>query len=411
MKINDKIITALLYEEEGVTIDFKKEQYPFKRASDDEKSELLKDILAFANAWRRTTAYILVGVEEIKSGKSRVVGITELIDDASIQQFVNKKTQRPITFSCSNHKIEGKQIAIIQIPCQKRPFYLKKDYGKLKKNTVYIRRGSSTDLAEIDEIAQMGNIDIPKAEAPKLDVFFANPSTREKIKTNPEINSLALDTSGIGSIPDYYPNRSTNHAFDSLNKLSLLNINREYYRDLVKFTKIHRLVSPLFIAISNNSSVTAHDVRMEIHLPSPDDSVSVMDNHDYPNVPKSHSDSFYLATMHTSPTSKSYDLEASKIGDKWVIEGRADKVQAKATHWFQDPFFVGSFISQTIEVQITSFADNLEYPHRQSLTIQFKSRTREANLDIIFELESERYRSSQEYKNMTKKKKLRKNSK
>lgn len=39
---------------------------------------------------------------------------------------------------------------------QQRPFYLTRDFGKLKKETVYLRRGSSTDFAKPDEIAQMG---------------------------------------------------------------------------------------------------------------------------------------------------------------------------------------------------------------------------------------------------------------
>jgi predicted HTH transcriptional regulator len=45
------------------------------KLADDEKSELLKDILGFANAWRRATAYILIGVKEVRGGRSNVVGI------------------------------------------------------------------------------------------------------------------------------------------------------------------------------------------------------------------------------------------------------------------------------------------------------------------------------------------------
>jgi len=63
-------IEELLYEEESSTLDFKQEQYKFIRANDYQKSELLKDILAFANAWRREDAYILIGVEEIKGGRN-----------------------------------------------------------------------------------------------------------------------------------------------------------------------------------------------------------------------------------------------------------------------------------------------------------------------------------------------------
>ena len=49
-----ELFESLLFEEEGTTIDFKKEQYRFVKASDEEKSELLNDIMGFANAWRRS---------------------------------------------------------------------------------------------------------------------------------------------------------------------------------------------------------------------------------------------------------------------------------------------------------------------------------------------------------------------
>lgn len=62
--MDTELIEHLLHEDEGVELDFKQEQYPFKNADDVAKSELLKDILAFVNAWRRSTAYILIGVEE-----------------------------------------------------------------------------------------------------------------------------------------------------------------------------------------------------------------------------------------------------------------------------------------------------------------------------------------------------------
>jgi predicted HTH transcriptional regulator len=56
----------LLNEDESSTLDFKRDQYPFDGATDEQKGELLKDILAFANAWRRTDAYILVGVKDLR---------------------------------------------------------------------------------------------------------------------------------------------------------------------------------------------------------------------------------------------------------------------------------------------------------------------------------------------------------
>ena len=57
-------LRVLLDRSEGDTLDFKKENYRFKKGSEN-GSELLKDILAMANAWKATDAYIIIGVQEI----------------------------------------------------------------------------------------------------------------------------------------------------------------------------------------------------------------------------------------------------------------------------------------------------------------------------------------------------------
>jgi hypothetical protein len=51
---NQMNLSALLQRSEGDTLDFKRNNYQFRNATEDEKSELLKDILALANAWKAT---------------------------------------------------------------------------------------------------------------------------------------------------------------------------------------------------------------------------------------------------------------------------------------------------------------------------------------------------------------------
>ena len=99
MPLDLQLLESLFHEAEGASLDFKSTQYRFENAHDGDKAELLKDILAFANSWRRTTAYILIGVEEVKGGRSNVVGVEKHLDDASLHQFVNGKTQRPVEFN------------------------------------------------------------------------------------------------------------------------------------------------------------------------------------------------------------------------------------------------------------------------------------------------------------------------
>ena len=157
--MDEALFEQLLHEEESPTLDFKRDQYLFANASDEEKSEILKDIVGFANAWRRSEAYILIGVEDVRGFRATVIGVPHHLDDHSLQQFVNNQTNRPVQFHYEAFGIDGKQVGCIRIEKQERPFYLKKDYGKLRKNEVYVRRGSSTDPqkpASIDEIAQMG---------------------------------------------------------------------------------------------------------------------------------------------------------------------------------------------------------------------------------------------------------------
>ena len=118
MRVSQALVEELLYEEEGATLDSKSQAYPFNGADDLQKSELLKDILAFANTFQRTDAYILIGVEEVQGGRSRPVGVTDHLQDAHLQQFVSSKTQHPVELSYTSMEIDGVKIGVIRVPQQ-----------------------------------------------------------------------------------------------------------------------------------------------------------------------------------------------------------------------------------------------------------------------------------------------------
>ena len=126
-------IKEQLDKDESTTLDFKRDQYAFDGADDNTKGELLKDILAFTNAWRHTSAYILIGVDEKSGGRNKVIGISKELDDAKLQQFINSKTHKPIEFSYRTFEVDGAMVGVIEIPVQERPVYLKKDLENLKK--------------------------------------------------------------------------------------------------------------------------------------------------------------------------------------------------------------------------------------------------------------------------------------
>jgi predicted HTH transcriptional regulator len=116
--VDKDLFEILLHQDESETLDFKEDQYPFEGADDNRKSEILKDILAFANSWRRNDAHILVGVREVRGGRSIVCGISTHLVNRNLQQFVTSKVNRPITFSYSEKQFKGHDIGILTIPVQ-----------------------------------------------------------------------------------------------------------------------------------------------------------------------------------------------------------------------------------------------------------------------------------------------------
>ena len=171
---------SLLDKEEGPTLDFKRDQYRFHKASPTEKSELLKDILAFANTTRDSSAYILIGVDEVKGGASKVVGIKKHIEDATLHEFVNSKTQRRVEFTYFPFSVDNFEIGVIEIPVQERPVYVKERFGRVRKGEVYIRDGSSTGVATPAEISAMS------AEFAVLEEFRQEISEVEFVSQNQE---------------------------------------------------------------------------------------------------------------------------------------------------------------------------------------------------------------------------------
>jgi hypothetical protein len=166
-------ISSILLRSESETLDFKRDCYRFAGASDEEKAELLKDILAMANAWKDADGHIVVGVLEENGRAKDLVGSEPTLTDHDVHQFVNSKTNRPVSFGIENISYDGKSLTVIRISkAQVRPIYLKKRFGGLQPNVVYIRHGSSTAAASPDEIKEMGKDDVPPPSSPDISLDF-----------------------------------------------------------------------------------------------------------------------------------------------------------------------------------------------------------------------------------------------
>lgn len=355
--MNPSLIEELLNEEESATLDFKSAQYPFTQATDNEKSELLKDILAFANAWRRTDAYILVGVKDIKGGRSEVNGITSDFDDASIQQFVNSKTNRNIEFSYKTVSVDGVKIGVFHIPLQERPFYLKKDFGKLKQNTVYIRRSSSTGEADLDEIAKMGTSKFEKyqeAIVPTLELQFSDRKDKLLLGNSINITSTTLIYDETEIVRRKYDAFTViTHQYDT-----------QFEKKMAKYLAVTSLVSPVSFHLTNTSSTIANNVRLEIILIRDETPVMLLDKADYPSKPDRRLLSFH------KPTITKTIVEKTKYS--WNLSAVFGNIQPKASS-HSDIFYIGASKRCKLKLEATVFADNLPEPLKFALSINIST--------------------------------------
>lgn len=387
------LFEQLLYEEESTTLDFKLGQYAFVKASDDEKSELLKDILGFVNAWRRSDAYILIGVEDVRGGRARIVGIndSDQLDDHSLQQFVNNLTDSPVRFHYRAFSAEGKQIGIIRIEQQPRPVCLKRDYGKLKRNEVYVRRGSSTDPtkpATPKEIAQMGHAAPEHAE---VAVQFAEVDRDQSLGECLNWNTEFCGMPATDEIPDLVPNRSTNAglAFNlpTLSIDPLGQTNSHFFREMAEYEFARRLLKPVRLSIVNTGRSVAKMVQLEVTLPLSGDDL-VVDQADMPDPPKERREFPHLSAVRNfrsvldkTPGRVTVDRDSERI----QIEVDCGDLQPGRQVW-SETFFIGRRSSGELVLRGRAFAENLPSPSTFDLSVAFSVAQTRMSVDELCDL-------------------------
>ena len=365
--MTSELFESLLFEEEGTTIDFKKEQYRFVKASDEEKSELLKDILGFANAWRRSKTYILIGVEEVRGGKSKVLGIdaSDQLDDHALQQFVNNLVNTPVRFQYRAFMYEGKNVGIFVIDeGQQRPIHLKKNYGKLRKDEVYIRYGSSTEPrpATPSEIAQMGK-DRPRERAELL-VEFAEVDRDDSIGVGVQLQCEFCSLPEVKDIPKLPGPYEGPFAIrtDFLHQQ-----NANYYHELAEYEFMTRLCRPVRLTVKNIGAVAANNVRLELVVPM---GCGLLPLEDLPPKPEKEEMPGSRAMRGIRPVHLRApgEVDISRNDERFRIEVDCKDLQPGRRMW-SDTFYIGA--GQTDDYPITChvFADNLPTPQEFTLTV------------------------------------------
>jgi len=280
--MNKELLDALRYKSEGTDLDFKSEQYRFAGGNDFEKAEMLKDILAIANAWRDGTGYILLGFKENRPNLAEVVGITESIDDSRLQQFVNSKVTPKLTFRYEEHLFEGKKVGVIAIPKQKRPFSIVNQFGKLKGKMVYVRRGSSTEEAEPIEIGKMALADAGRGEV-RLDLQVLTPGN-EPLPDTFTLNYLHYTE----NFPDFASAAPERSGPFGISNFSPMRDNEEFWREYAEYIRVHNGLVQMQFALRNMSDTQLSNAKLEVTVESLDgQGFQMLDEDDLPERPVS----------------------------------------------------------------------------------------------------------------------------
>jgi len=375
-------LEELLFRGESETLDFKRDQYPFVGADDASKSELLKDILAMGNAWRVETARILVGVDSPAGGPLTVVGISQHLDDADLQQFVNSKTQRPVSFSYFTAEIQGVTVGVIEIPVQTRPLFLKKNFGKLSADVVYLRRGSSTVQAKPDEIARMGQAD-QKLGSSDLRASFAVPRGRKILGPSIKIRSTVVRVDQEPDIPDY------SEAESGLG-IAIRRVNPEFYRELVKRTKDASLLNHVALTVANHGSLFARETRVEMEIHDPERIWEFREPGDVDTDPPERlSDFLYRAVAPAAPDD--FERNVEYVHESWHLSFEVGNLQPGRTVWPAIDFYVGARCSGELSLIGKVLADGLTEPIGFTLKIAAEVDEREVTLGFLETAYLERY--------------------
>ena len=343
----------------------------FEGAGIGKKAELLKDLLAFANAWRLTTAYILIGVREVKGGRSDIVGVQEHLDDANLHQFVNGKTQRPVEFTYLPFRAQGVEIGVLEIPLQERPIFLTKRYGHLFENKVFIRDSSSTRVATPDEIAKMGAEQVLGA-VPQFDLQLADLDKQVLLPSPYTVHSLILEPQ--------LPTQTFSRPRPPMLGTDLF-YNQDYSRKVIACAAERALLTGLGFRLRNNSGVVGKRIRFIGRIPK---SYGTVIQEWIEEIPSPNSGILspriqeLAIRSHDDP-----DLTVREYDSWWEIDIDFGDVRPRDEVWTIGFLFVGSTNSGFARLEGELKGDNLPNPIKCELDIKFEVNRRPMDVEDV----------------------------
>lgn len=175
---------------ENTRLDFKREFY-----HKEKYNELIKDVMAMANAHVEDTKYIIFGVKLLEDGSRSFHSVQNIPDQANIEQLIHNNIEPTIELSFYPHKFKNHQLAILEIQgFNDRPYISKKDYREIKAGDSVIRKGSTTSPMSRDDLDKIYSYSSNTVNPHKIEVGFD-----ENLETILEVNAKRYNPDDLPS--------------------------------------------------------------------------------------------------------------------------------------------------------------------------------------------------------------------
>jgi len=375
MQDTQGLFERLLYEEGSDTLLFRPKGYTFTGGLEMEKGELLKDVLSSVNAWRRSDTYILLGIEEVKGGRNRVLEVMTHLNEAEILDFVNSRVDRAVRFSYTPLTCEGRKVGFIHIPRQPRPVTLKENFANLKKYVVYVRRGDRVVEAAGEEVADMKRETSVSAGDPvPLSVEFSGVDPVRLLGKRVTIKTLDIEVPPPGTIPDFTGEMNTGTG------AGRQPFHREYYRDLAEHVRRAGRVGMINFCLENPGGTVARDVSLEMNIEDEEGIYLFYEAFELPPCPGKK-----LGDHRIKPLGLRVDPSISliRVPPWWTVRVAFPEIPPHRSIFTSGGLYAGSRRDAVLELDAVIKEGNREQSIHRALTIEFKKETKKLSLSSL----------------------------
>lgn len=267
----------------------------------------------------------------------------------------------------------------------KGPFFLIKDYGKLKNNSVYLRRGSSTVIAKPDEIAEMGHQESKESISPNLILEFCRPEEETNIGGELNLTAELISLGNNNSIPDFEGDEDylKTKGCEQLNIMK--SPNHDYYKKLVYYYFFQKIKNEIFFSLQNTSSILATSVMIYIDIEKMD-KVSFDEHHNLPKLIDKYSELYDLSINSNFPNMVPLNnITIKEASTKWRITIDVGNIYPNDTCFITNGIVLLSGVSHKTELKCTIVGDNIPQPIKTKLMIECNTSKITMDLDDIVE--------------------------